>query len=77
MVQQVKLIMVRLSDVSFSLPYSHMAEAFYESQYLSDFQLSVVKLKGPLRTKENITQSKGVLKVKTSKARSKLPLFSV
>lgn len=45
MVQQVKLIMVRLSDVSFSLPYSDMAEAFYESQYLSDFQLSVVKLK--------------------------------
>ena len=44
-VQQVKLIMVRLSDVSFSLPYSDMAEAFYESQYLSDFQLSVVKLK--------------------------------
>ena len=45
MVQQVKLIMVRLSDVSFSLPYSDMAEAFHESQYLSDFQLSVVKLK--------------------------------
>lgn len=45
MVQQVKLIMVRLSDVSFSLLYSDMAEAFYESQYLSDFQLSVVKLK--------------------------------